>query len=151
MFTIRRLIRSTHRQRLTTLETYNTTIAAILTPKSRANQSISTMSAPNSTTAVSSSPSATNANLTTTPSPPVRVGLVQLAVGADKQANLTSAKEKIAEAVKLGAKIVVLPVSSYDHTHERDILRINEGWRGERKKHSHERSVCMTQLSRSVD
>jgi hypothetical protein len=39
-----------------------------------------------------------------------RIGLVQLAVTANKAQNLLRAKEKIKEAVAKGAKIVALPV-----------------------------------------
>ena len=40
-----------------------------------------------------------------------RIALVQLAVGADKATNLSQASEKVREATKNGANIVVLPVS----------------------------------------
>lgn len=39
-----------------------------------------------------------------------RIGLVQLAVTANKAQNLLRAKDKIKEAVAQGAKIVALPV-----------------------------------------
>jgi omega-amidase len=42
---------------------------------------------------------------------PVKIGLVQLAAGADKTVNLQRAREKVLEASKAGAKIVVLPAS----------------------------------------
>ena len=39
-----------------------------------------------------------------------RLALVQLAVGADKAANLQRASQKIKEAARNGAKVVALPV-----------------------------------------
>jgi predicted amidohydrolase len=41
---------------------------------------------------------------------PVKLALIQLAAGSDKAANLQRASEKVAEAAKDGADIVVLPV-----------------------------------------
>ncbi|KAI0019328.1 carbon-nitrogen hydrolase [Xylariomycetidae sp. FL0641] len=40
---------------------------------------------------------------------PVKLSCVQLASGADKTANLTNAREKVLDAAKDGAKIIVLP------------------------------------------
>ncbi|KAI9837109.1 MAG: hypothetical protein M1819_000760 [Sarea resinae] len=40
---------------------------------------------------------------------PVKLALVQLATGADKAANLVHARQKVLEATRSGAKIVVLP------------------------------------------
>ena len=41
-----------------------------------------------------------------------RLALVQLAVGADKAANLQRASQKIREAAENGAQVVALPVSN---------------------------------------
>jgi len=41
-----------------------------------------------------------------------RLALVQLAVGADKAANLQKASQKIREAAENGAQVVALPVSN---------------------------------------
>ena len=41
-----------------------------------------------------------------------RLALVQLAVGADKAANLQRASQKVKEAAENGAKVVALPVST---------------------------------------
>ncbi|EPE29359.1 Carbon-nitrogen hydrolase [Glarea lozoyensis ATCC 20868] len=40
---------------------------------------------------------------------PVKLGLIQLASGADKSKNLTHARSKVLEASKAGARIIVLP------------------------------------------
>lgn len=40
----------------------------------------------------------------------MRIGIVQLLVGKDKAANLRRAVEKVNEAARNGAKLVVLPV-----------------------------------------
>jgi hypothetical protein len=40
----------------------------------------------------------------------VKFAAIQLAVGADKQANLQNARQQIAQAAHNGAKIVALPV-----------------------------------------
>ena len=42
-----------------------------------------------------------------------RLALVQLAVGADKAANLQRASQKVKEAAENGAKVVALPVSMF--------------------------------------
>jgi omega-amidase len=39
----------------------------------------------------------------------LKLGLVQLASGADKSLNLSNARSKVLEAAKAGAKLVVLP------------------------------------------
>jgi hypothetical protein len=44
------------------------------------------------------------------PSSPFKIALIQLSVGADKSKNLIHAREKILEAAKNGANVVVLPV-----------------------------------------
>ena len=46
----------------------------------------------------------------------LRIALIQLAVGADKLANLQRAAAKIKEAASNGAQLIALPVS-VDHTH----------------------------------
>ncbi|KAK1023776.1 Omega-amidase nit3, partial [Friedmanniomyces endolithicus] len=40
---------------------------------------------------------------------PLKLALVQLAAGADKNANLSHARNKVLEAASNGAKLVVLP------------------------------------------
>lgn len=42
---------------------------------------------------------------------PFRLALVQMAVGSDKTANVKWASERVAQAAKAGANLVVLPVS----------------------------------------
>ena len=43
----------------------------------------------------------------------LKIALVQMAVGADKAANLRKAVQAVREASKNGANIVTLPVSCY--------------------------------------
>lgn len=46
---------------------------------------------------------------------PFKLALVQIGAGADKAKNLSHAREKIMEASKNGAQVVVLPVTYMTH------------------------------------